>query len=46
MTGSGDSAPLKEISNPLELKSGTWLRDAKDVMVCFDLPKGRSQLSV
>ncbi len=46
LTGNGDSAPLREISNTLELKPGTWLRDAKDVIVCFDLPKGRSQLSV
>jgi len=38
--------PLKEVSNPLDLQSGTWTRDKSGVIVCFDLPKGRSQLEL
>jgi hypothetical protein len=46
LSANGSPITLKETSNPLELKSGTWLRDTAGVIVCFDLPKGRSQLSV
>jgi hypothetical protein len=37
-------APLREVGKPLQLQSGTWCRDGKAVMVCFDLPKGDSLL--
>ncbi len=33
---------LREVSNPLHLQSGTWLRHEGKVVVCFDLPKGHS----
>ena len=37
---------LKEVARPLDLKPGTWTRDAAGVIVCFDLPKGKSRLDV
>jgi len=37
---------LKEVARPLDLKPGTWARDAAGVIVCFDLPKGKSRLEV
>jgi hypothetical protein len=36
--------PLVEVSNPLQLKSGTWTRQRGELMVCFDLKKGASRL--
>jgi hypothetical protein len=30
----------------LDLKPGTWRRDKPGVIVCFDLPRGRSRLKV
>jgi hypothetical protein len=41
-----ESAPLREAAGPLKLESGTWLRDRQGVTLCFDLPKGVSQLEV
>jgi len=37
---------LREVAGPLKLESGTWLREEQGVTVCFDLPKGASQLEV
>jgi hypothetical protein len=37
---------LAEVSKPLELRPGTWTRDKTDVVVCFDLPKGRSKIEL
>lgn len=37
--------PLVQVTKPLQLKSATWTRDDQGVIVCFDLPKGRSVLS-
>jgi hypothetical protein len=37
---------LVEVSKPLQLKPGTWLRDPKGVTICFDLPRGKSVLRV
>jgi hypothetical protein len=37
--------PLREVSNPLQLKSGTWCRDGEATTVCFSLNKGESLLS-
>lgn len=45
LTHNGNAIPLKEVSKPLELKPGTWLREPKSVIVCFDLPKGSSVLN-
>jgi hypothetical protein len=56
VTAGGDALPrlsladqpqtLKEVARPLDLKPGTWTRDAAGVIVCFDLPKGKSRLEV
>jgi hypothetical protein len=43
---SGQSAPLMEVSRPLELRSGTWTRVGADVTACFDLVKGESKIRV
>jgi hypothetical protein len=40
----GKSAELREAKGLLELRSGTWARLGEGVVVCFDLPKGRSKL--
>ena len=52
----GDSVPrlslggkpqtLKEVSKPLDLKPGTWTREKDEVIVCFDLPRGKSHLDL
>jgi hypothetical protein len=36
--------PLRAVSRPLELVSGTWTRDGDNVVVCFDLSKGVTRL--
>jgi hypothetical protein len=36
--------PLREVPGRLKLESGTWTRDAKGLVVCFDLPKGASRI--
>jgi len=38
--------PLCEVARNLDLKPKTWTRDKQGVIVCFDLPQGRSQLQV
>jgi hypothetical protein len=35
---------LKEVSAPLKLAPGTWCREGQQVMACFALSKGASQL--
>ena len=42
----GKPQPLAEVSKPLDLKPGTWTREGAGLIVCFDLPKGESQLEV
>jgi hypothetical protein len=42
----GKPQPLKEVPTPLNLTPGTWVRTGGGVIVCFDLPKGKSQLEV
>jgi len=37
---------LREVSKSLELKSGSWCRDGDALLVCFDLPKGESRLTL
>jgi len=46
ISSDGTSVVLKEVSSQRELKSGTWWRGPKGVIVCFDLPKGRSKLNL
>jgi len=36
---------LREVSSPLQLQGPTWTRQGSDVLACFDLPKGDSQLA-
>ena len=44
---SGDKPiPLREVTKQLDLKPGTWQRGKQGVVVCFDLPRGRSRLKV
>jgi hypothetical protein len=43
---SGTHPPVfyPEVKRPLELKSGTWVRQGENVILCFDLPKGVTEL--
>ncbi|MBC8873202.1 MAG: twin-arginine translocation signal domain-containing protein [Planctomycetes bacterium] len=45
LTVGGKPLPLTEVAKPLALKSGTWTRDDQGVIVCFDLPKGETQIT-
>jgi hypothetical protein len=40
----GDIKPLVRINDIKNLKSGTWYSDKSGVIVCFDLPKGESEI--
>jgi len=42
----GKPQPLSEVSRSLNLAPGTWTRRENDLLVCFDLPKGKSRLDV
>ena len=42
----GREAPLKEVTRPLRLAPGTWLREGEHVTLCFDLPRGPSLVLV
>ena len=42
----GKQQSLEEVARPLDLKPGTWTRDKTGLIACFDLPKGRSRLTV
>jgi hypothetical protein len=44
LTAAGKQTPLREVSNPLKLVSGTWHRRGQSVLACFDLPRGESTL--
>jgi len=56
VTAPGDAVPklsltgkpqrLGEVPRPLKLAPGTWTRDKEGLIVCFDLPKGKSRLEV
>lgn len=46
VTAGGTTVPLREVNRPADLKPGTWRRDKPGVVVCFDLPRGRSRLKV
>jgi hypothetical protein len=37
---------LREVSRPLDLRANTYVRQPAELIVCFDLPKGKSQLRV
>lgn len=38
--------PLTEVGHPGQLKTGTWSRTPQGLLVCVDLPRGESVLSV
>jgi hypothetical protein len=42
----GKPMPFTEVTKPLDLKPGTWVKDKDIVSVCFDLPKGESALAL
>ncbi|MDH4239939.1 MAG: hypothetical protein OEW48_10290 [Phycisphaerae bacterium] len=42
----GQPVQLRKIKRLLQLETGTWHTDAKNITVCFDLPKGKSILGV
>ncbi len=46
LTAAGKPVELRRVTAPLQLQSGTWHTDGKDMMVCFDLPKGKSTLEI
>ncbi len=46
LTAAGKPVELRRVTGPLQLQSGTWHTDGKDMMVCFDLPKGKSTLEI
>ncbi len=46
LTVAGKPVELRRVTAPLQLQSGTWHTDGKDMMVCFDLPKGKSTLEI
>jgi hypothetical protein len=35
---------LLELSRAADLKAGPWLREGDRLVLCFDLPRGRSRL--
>jgi hypothetical protein len=44
LVAAGQPRPLQEVNRALDLRSGTWLRQADSVTVCFDLPQGASRV--
>ena len=46
LVAGGKSVPPRQVNALLQLKSGTWHADGRDVTVCFDLPKGKSSLEL
>ncbi len=38
------SMPLREVATITALKTGTWLKEPDGVVLCLDLPKGRSRI--
>jgi hypothetical protein len=42
LTTDGRPVQLRQVKNPLQLESSTWHNDNSGLIVCFDLPKGKS----
>lgn len=36
----------REVAQPLKLESGTWVHQQAGLAICFDLPKGKSELEL
>ena len=41
----GASLPLRQVSRPLELTTGSWVRAGSEDILCVDLPKGTSRVA-
>ena len=41
----GASLPLRQVSRPLELTAGRWVRAGREDILCVDLPKGMSRVA-
>ncbi|MFQ6034713.1 MAG: hypothetical protein ACE5NM_02560 [Sedimentisphaerales bacterium] len=46
LTSNGNTVQLRQVKRLLQLKSGTYHVDGQKIIVCFDLPKGKSTLQV
>ncbi|MFO1499984.1 MAG: hypothetical protein U1G07_16595 [Verrucomicrobiota bacterium] len=46
LRGGDTPQPLTEIDEVAQLRPGTWLKENKQVTVCFQLPKGESELEL
>ncbi|MFH1718882.1 MAG: twin-arginine translocation signal domain-containing protein [Planctomycetota bacterium] len=46
LTIAGNPVDLRQVTAPLQLQAGTWHADGGNVVVCFDLPKGKSTLEI
>jgi len=46
LTCLGKAIALKPVNKILQLKSGGWVKEKKDLILCFDLPKGLSTLTL
>lgn len=42
----GTPVSLREVADPLRLRSGTWCRTANAVIACYNLPRGTSALDL
>lgn len=45
VTAANQQVLLKQVTGPLKLQSGTWTRAGEATLICFDLPKGVSQVT-
>jgi len=46
LIAAGAPASLTQVARPAALRPGTWTQDRQAIVVCFDLPKGTSILTV
>jgi len=46
LTSNNLAVELKRVNKPLEIDSGAWCADERNVTVCFDLPKGKTILEI
>jgi len=44
--GTTEKLPLTSVTSPALLDSGCWIAEENSFVVCFDLPKGRTELSI
>jgi len=45
LSAGGEEVVLKEVADPLQIQAGTYHRNKDRMTVCFDLPKGKSEVS-